>query len=75
MSLSHLNFNTGTNDNAELNEEDVNTRREIHNVKMNEYYDYSKFKNTDDITKVPGSSAYLTPNKASSRNKRKRRRN
>ena len=54
MSLSHLNLSVDPDKPAEMDPKVLKTRKDIHQKKMNEHYDYSRFKNTDDITKVSG---------------------
>jgi len=54
MSQSHLNLSADSTEPPYMNEDDTNIRRAIYEDKMTEHFDYSTFKNTDDITKVPG---------------------
>jgi hypothetical protein len=54
MSLSHLNFSARSDALPEPDQEEVQIRRQIHESHYNEFFDETKFRNPDDVSKVPG---------------------
>ena len=54
MSMSHLNFQAPSWENGQNNNAKQATRAKIFDEKKQEYFDESKFVNTDDVSKVPG---------------------
>merc|ERR1711976_306458 len=54
MSLSHLNFSARSDALPEPDQEEVQIKRQIHESHYNEFFDETKFRNPDDVAKVPG---------------------
>ena len=59
MSQSHLFFSNASQQDAQKSPEDIKELLDIHEKKVREHFDYSKFQNTDDILKVPGKFTYI----------------
>ena len=54
MSLSHLNFSARSDAMPEADQEEVQIKRQIHESHYKEFFDETKFRNPDDVAKVPG---------------------